>query len=355
MARPGITYLEVAKAATQLVEQHKRPSIEAIRQVLGSGSNSTINNYLRQWRERQGQHLEAQQGLPDTLLIAVKGLYEALQADATQQIAQIKQEHQQALAELERQLHQQQHMSSALTEQNQTLVEQLTASLQEVTDLQAKLEEVKHALQNETANKMLLEARLIDKAVEADRLIEQLKHAQHNLDHYREAIRQQREEEKQRYEGQLAKVEQLLQQQQAVIATAQQALAAQKAQLEGLEHQRNHLEQAHVQLQQDYQTQALLVQKQQLDYQFLQAQYDQLALDHQTANEERHTARTQVHQLEKQYEKSQGRLELLEQSLRKAETDITLLHANNRQLVQEKAGLLAQLKHAQSFSSEENT
>jgi len=353
MARPGITYLDVAKAATKLVEQHKRPSIDAIRQALGSGSNSTINNYLRQWRERQGQHLEAQEGLPDTLLIAVKGLYEALQAEAIQQIAQIKQEHQQTLAQVGQQLSDYQKANATLIEEKQILTEQLCSSEQEGTILRTHLEEVKQTLQNEMADKTLIEARLADKAIETDRLIEQLKYAQHNLEHYREAIRQQREEEKQRYEAQLAKLEQQSQQQQVIIATAQQTVAAQKAQLKELEQQRHQLEKVQAHLQQECQAQALLVQKQQLDYNQLQAQHYQLTLDHQRAIGEQHKAQANVNHLERQYEKAQGRLELLEQLLRKAETDITFLHDNNRQLVQEKAVLLAQLKQVQPSSIQE--
>ena len=37
MARPGVTYLDVAKTAIQLVEQKIYPSIEEIRKALGTG------------------------------------------------------------------------------------------------------------------------------------------------------------------------------------------------------------------------------------------------------------------------------------------------------------------------------
>ncbi len=73
MARPGVTYLDIAKAATHLVEQGHYPSIEAVRHVLGTGSNGTISRYLKAWREKQGNRLEAEQGLPETLLVVVKG------------------------------------------------------------------------------------------------------------------------------------------------------------------------------------------------------------------------------------------------------------------------------------------
>ena len=68
MARPGVTYLDVAKTAIQLVEQKIYPSIEEIRKALGTGSNSTINKYLREWRSKHGNQAELEQGLPESLV-----------------------------------------------------------------------------------------------------------------------------------------------------------------------------------------------------------------------------------------------------------------------------------------------
>jgi len=60
MGRPGVTYLDIIKAATQLVEQGQYPSIEAVRHILSTGSNGTINRYLKAWRDKQGNRLEAE-------------------------------------------------------------------------------------------------------------------------------------------------------------------------------------------------------------------------------------------------------------------------------------------------------
>ena len=39
MARTGVTYLEVAQAASTIQHQGSNPTIDAVRQVLGTGSN----------------------------------------------------------------------------------------------------------------------------------------------------------------------------------------------------------------------------------------------------------------------------------------------------------------------------
>ncbi len=49
MARPGITSFDVSKAAQQITGQGKAPTIEFIRILLGTGSNSTIGFHLRTW------------------------------------------------------------------------------------------------------------------------------------------------------------------------------------------------------------------------------------------------------------------------------------------------------------------
>ena len=53
MARSGITYTEVSNAAKQLIAAGRSPTVETIRITLGTGSNSTINAHLRDWKTRQ--------------------------------------------------------------------------------------------------------------------------------------------------------------------------------------------------------------------------------------------------------------------------------------------------------------
>lgn len=59
MARKGITYDQVANAATSIRARGIEPTISAIRQELnGSGSYTTISNYLSRWRDEQADQPE---------------------------------------------------------------------------------------------------------------------------------------------------------------------------------------------------------------------------------------------------------------------------------------------------------
>ena len=65
MARPGITYNDVVKAAIEISAKGTLPTIDNIRLLLGTGSSSTIAPHLRTWKSKQN----------DILLIAAKKNY----------------------------------------------------------------------------------------------------------------------------------------------------------------------------------------------------------------------------------------------------------------------------------------
>jgi len=53
MPRHGISYEQVVEAADKIVTEGRQPTIKAVRKELGTGSESTILEHLRKWRENQ--------------------------------------------------------------------------------------------------------------------------------------------------------------------------------------------------------------------------------------------------------------------------------------------------------------
>ena len=51
MARPGITYQEVASACDQIVAASETPTIKRVTEVLGTGSPNTVLRHLNTWRD----------------------------------------------------------------------------------------------------------------------------------------------------------------------------------------------------------------------------------------------------------------------------------------------------------------
>lgn len=53
MARPGITYDQVSAAANALVAEGTEPTIQRVRERLGTGSPNTVHRHLTSWRHAQ--------------------------------------------------------------------------------------------------------------------------------------------------------------------------------------------------------------------------------------------------------------------------------------------------------------
>jgi DNA repair exonuclease SbcCD ATPase subunit len=92
MARHGISYQEVAKAAAELVERGKTPTHEHIRQVIGSGSNNTISKYLRQWKANQNINslTAVKENIPAELTQVIKNLWERVVEQAEEKYEKYK-------------------------------------------------------------------------------------------------------------------------------------------------------------------------------------------------------------------------------------------------------------------------
>ncbi len=81
MGRLGISYSDVANAASELKNQGFNPTVDGVRSLLGTGSKSTIVPYLRQWRAIQAVNQEGQIFSSSELLSLIRSLYERLQEE----------------------------------------------------------------------------------------------------------------------------------------------------------------------------------------------------------------------------------------------------------------------------------
>lgn len=70
MAREGISYNEVTAAADKLVGEGKTATIKAVREILGTGSPNTIHRHLAAWRQAQPAPQSSAYELPAELVNA---------------------------------------------------------------------------------------------------------------------------------------------------------------------------------------------------------------------------------------------------------------------------------------------
>ncbi|MCE3238816.1 MAG: hypothetical protein K0R24_1797 [Gammaproteobacteria bacterium] len=223
MARIGITYRDVEKAALQLQGQGNLPTIDRIRHVLGTGSKTTITEYLKRWKVQQA---DGQGKLPHELSALVTGLWERLQAKAEQRISEMQSSYdeqikclQQSLAEmqqgshvLKQQLHQAEENGRQKAEEKQT-VDQLLQELQQTH------------IQLESRYQTSLQ-QIGDLKADNARLHQMATQIQANLEHYQQAMQLLRAEQSLETEKREANFQAHIQEMKQVSVIAQQEVAA---------------------------------------------------------------------------------------------------------------------------------
>ena len=345
MARPGVTYHEVAQAATQLHEQNTRPSIEGVRRILGTGSNSTINRHLREWREKQGTQLEIKQGLPETLLIAVKGLYEAMKDDADKMVATNKAEADQAVRDIQHILTNQERTNRELLQKLKALETELQTEIAEKQALSTQSQSLQRQLEKRTDEVELLKQRLQDKDDNTEQLTTQLRHAQSNLEHFRESTRLQREEELTRHQSHISQLD-------TEIRALNSRSSNQQAEIARLTTQHQTLEQTNITqseqiktLEGKLATTTNKAYESQSQLNLLKDQHDLLKDEKATLAQSHQNNIDELHSLKFQLERIKGEQVGSARALKKAEDTIANISNKNLFLVQENAELKTALKH----------
>ncbi len=227
MGRAGITLIDVEKAALQLQGRGKTPTVDGIREILGTGSKSTIAQHLRSWRTQQPV---GQSNLPQDLLALVTGLWERLNSQAEQRIIEIENNSEVLLQELKRSLASsqqdynrvknrlQEHEELIATERmlSRNLEKELASSQQEYGKLQERYQAISQQLEDYKTENM--------------RLHKLATNIQSNLEHYQNSMQQLRTEQT------LAIEKQQIQYQQE-ISNLQNELSLQCKQAQKWEHQ----------------------------------------------------------------------------------------------------------------------
>lgn len=86
MARTGITYLEVAAAIDKIIASGEEPTIQKIRDTLGTGSPNTIHRHLTEWRAARPVEQRKTVELPVDLAAALLKEIERQAADARSEV-----------------------------------------------------------------------------------------------------------------------------------------------------------------------------------------------------------------------------------------------------------------------------
>ncbi|MBA3723152.1 MAG: DNA-binding protein [Parachlamydiaceae bacterium] len=341
MGRIGINFDDVKEKAYQLQGRGKSPTVDAIRDLLGTGSKSTIAQHLKTWKaeEKNGEG-----NLPQELLALVTGLWERLNAKAEQRITDIQRESEEKIKLIQQTLTQTQADQAQLKSKLHQVEETSAAEQLIITDTKNQL--THYIQENEKLNEKYqtsvkqLEASKADN----DRLHKLAAHIQTNLEHYQNSMQELRTEQNLSIEKQQA----IFQQQ---ITDLQQEIALCRSQRQESDKQLNHKTQELQQLHEKYHSlqsahEKLAQENKETAQEFIisKERYKQSQDTLNIQEEKLKSDAMKMLELEKQIVLLTEKTNNLEKNLKKSEEKIENLRHEKMFLVQEKSELQGYLK-----------
>lgn len=203
MARPGITYTEIAEAAAELEAKGMAATVDSVRAHVGTGSRTTIANHLRNWKSHQSRSDVS--GVPQELVTMLKSLWERVQNLANLRVEEMDKDTKERVEQIQQLLDQEKKEVGTL----QTKIRQLEEQNHEQKYVNEKLKEEIELFKQEKGK---LETQLVsikeqlEEQKDENSKLHKINHRiQDNLEHYQAEVIKQRQEselalEKQRVE-----------------------------------------------------------------------------------------------------------------------------------------------------------
>ncbi|WP_338353339.1 DNA-binding protein [Thalassolituus oleivorans] len=198
MARAGVTYHDVAKAAEAIKGQRQEPTVDRVREHLGTGSKSTIAPLLKRWRSDNGEVADIS-GLPNDLVEVVKAMHERVQQMADHRIEQARHEYEAFNKELRKELADSKNTIAQLTARQQDLDDQI-ARITEEKSLQGKsLEDTRVSLAKVESQRDEALARTSDLKESVSELKQENRDIRDHFEHYQQRTAEDRQQEREQF------------------------------------------------------------------------------------------------------------------------------------------------------------
>ncbi len=198
MARAGVTYHDVVKAAEAIKTQGQEPTVDRVREHLGTGSKSTIAPLLKRWRSDNGAVADIG-GLPNDLVAAVKSLHERLQQEANHRIEQARQEFKETNDELRKELANASNTISQYTTRQKELEKQVEQLNEEKNLQNQSVEDLRVALAKMETKRGEAIARTTDLKETVNELKQENKDIRNHFEHYQQRTAEDRQQERDQF------------------------------------------------------------------------------------------------------------------------------------------------------------
>ena len=222
MARAGIYKSEVLRARDKLRATGRHPSIDAVREELGTGSKSTIHRYLKEIEEEEGGATGSRVAVSEAIQDLVGRLAARVNEEAEKRVTAMQARHAEQLA-----AHQQ--AAAALKTEAHSTRQQLEQTQRTVAEEKTAHSKTSETLRSKTLENTQLAQQVVDlqeriAAEERHRqsLEEKHQHARQALEHFRQSTKEQRDQDQRKHEQQVQYLQAELRSVRETLATKQQ-------------------------------------------------------------------------------------------------------------------------------------
>lgn len=179
MARTGITFDDVQRAIDTLLQRQEAPSVQKVRNILGTGSFTTISEHLREWRTRREERTDVPppQGMPAELQALAEELWNQAQTAATDNLSHYREESdrqvaaaQERVADADRRAEDAEQRESALSAHLVTTEKRLQESIANSARMESTVQAQEQQLEKERQRSAQLEDQLARLQQENERL-----------------------------------------------------------------------------------------------------------------------------------------------------------------------------------------
>jgi chromosome segregation ATPase len=200
MARAGVNASHIIQAAESIQADGHTPTVDRVRDYLGTGSKSTIAPLLKQWREAN-ESKNVGHGLPADLMDVVKSLHARVHQHADGKIEQIQDECNSITGTLSQQLADASAQIAQLSEDNATIKQTLRDSQIEnrtITQAHQVLlsRHDKAAYELEDARTRVAELKAVNTEIK-----QECKDIRAHFEHYQERTAQDRQHERDQFQS----------------------------------------------------------------------------------------------------------------------------------------------------------
>lgn len=198
MARAGVTYHDVAKSAEAIKTQGQDPTVDRVREYLGTGSKSTIAPLLKRWRSDNGEAADIS-GLPKDLVEVTKSLHERVQQMADHRIDQARNEFEALNEKRRKELINASHITAQLNARQRDLESQVERQNKETREQNRAMENLRIGLAKVESQRDEAIARTVELKESVSELKQENKDIRKHFDHYQQRTAEDRQHEREQF------------------------------------------------------------------------------------------------------------------------------------------------------------